>query len=423
MEIFELEKFNNWWNTGQVKEELLKSFKRDIYDDIKKYISLRQIILLYGLRRMGKTTLMFQIINELLKNSDSKNIFYFSFDERIFDLKEVLDNYQKLILGKTFDSTKETIYLFFDEIQKVEDWESKIKIYYDLYPKVKFFLSGSASVSLRKKSKESLAGRIFSFLIPPLSFEEFLKMKGKDMDKIKSNMNLWSRDLLPLFYQYMKFGSFPELATIENEDIAKKYLIENVVDRIIYKDLPEEFEIKDLELLKNLVYLLGKNPGMTINYHEIAKNLGKDQRTISNYFEYMEFGLLIKFIFNYRGSPLASYRKSKKVYFTTPNLTFAFNDNLEKVFPFMLENIVLLKTNAKFFYKNGFEVDFVVEKENELIGIEVKSENFKIKQLKNFVKKFGRKAKKCFIVDIEKETKIENFEVIPAWKFLLQSFK
>ncbi len=423
MEIFELEKFNSWWKTGQVKEELLKSFKRDIYEDLKKYISLRQIVLLYGLRRIGKTTLMFQIINDLLGKVNSKNIFYFSFDDMTFDLKEVLEDYQKFVLGKTFDSAEDKIYIFLDEIQKVKDWESKIKIYYDLYPKIKFFLSGSASVSLRKKSKESLAGRIFSFLVPPLSFEEFLKMKGKDVDKIKSNLNIWSGELLPLFYQYLKFGSFPELVSFESEDVAKKYLIENVVDRVIYKDLPEEFEIKDLALLKNLIYILGKTPGMIVNYHELAKNLGRDQRTIANYFEYLEFGLLTRVLFNYRGSPLASYRKTKKVYFTTPNLIFAFNDNLEKVFPFMLENTVLLKTNASFFYKNSFEVDFVVESANQLIGIEVKSESFKTKQLKKFGKKFGKKIKKCFIVDIQKEGKIENFEVIPAWKFLLQEFK
>ncbi|KAF5427265.1 MAG: putative ATPase, AAA+ superfamily [Candidatus Methanomarinus sp.] len=70
--------------------------------------------------------------------------------------------------------------------------------------------------------------------------------------------------------------------------------------------------IKDVELLKTLVYIICKKPGMIVNYKGIARDLGKDQRTIANYFEYLEFGLLIKYVFNYRGSPIASMRKMKK---------------------------------------------------------------------------------------------------------------
>jgi len=416
----DLERFNPWWKTGKVREEWLKEYRRSAYFEIAKYIGKRQIILIWGLRRVGKTTLMLQIISELLKKTGSKNILYFSFDEISFDLKEVLEGYQKFILGRTFEEMKETVYVFLDEIQKVKDWENKLKIYYDLYPDVKFFTSGSASVGLRKKSRESLAGRVLDFLLRPLSFEEFLEMNGKEVKRIKEKPELWKRDLLPLFYRYIKYGTFPELAREDDEEFARKYILNNIIERIIYKDLPEEFGLKDVELLKSLVYLLGKNPGMLVNYREISKNLGKDQRTVANYFEYLEFGLLIRFVFNYRGSPIASLRKLKKAYFNTPNIAFVFNLDMDRIFPKLLENVVASETDAKFFYRDGFEIDFVIPEKDKLVAIEVKRTEKDAKQVRKFIEKFESRVKKTMIVDMEKEGKVDDIEIIPAWKFILE---
>lgn len=418
--IEELERFNPWWRTGSVKAEWLKEYKRKPYHEIKKYVEKKQILLIWGLRRLGKTTLMYQAISDLLKETGRKNVFYFSFDEIAFDLKDVLEGYQKFILGKTFEGAKERIYIFLDEIQKVADWENKLKLYYDLYPNVKFFISGSASVALRKISKESLAGRILDFLVKPLSFGEFLEMNGHDLKKIKESPDLWNREALPLFYRYIKYGMFPELVAEEDEEFARKYLLNNVIDRIIYKDLPEEFEIKDVELLKMLVYILGKNPGMIVNYKSIAKDLGRDQRTIANYFEYLEFGLLVKFVFNYRGSPIASARKMKKAYFSTPNIVFAFNQDIERILPAMLENLVASETDAKYFYRNGFEIDFILPNNGKLDAIEVKKTEKDVKQIKKLKEKFGGKVGKAIIVDMEKEGETDDVAIIPAWKFLLE---
>lgn len=421
--IEDFERFNPWWRTGAVRTEWLKEYKRGPYFEVEKYVEKRQILLIWGLRRTGKTTVMYQVISNLLKKSDKKMVFYFSFDEIAFDLKDVLEGYQKHILNKTFEETKERAYIFLDEIQKVPDWENKLKTYYDLYPNVKFFISGSASVALRKRSKESLAGRILDFIIKPLSFGEFLEMNGKDLAKIKENPDLWKRDVLPLFYRYLRHGMFPELVTEEEDEFARKYILNNVIDRIIYKDLPEEFEIKDVELLKTLVYILGKAPGMIVNYKAIASNLGRDQRTVANYFEYLEFGLLINFVFNYRGSPIASVRKLKKAYFSTPNITFAFNQDLERMLPQMLENLIACETGAKFFYRNGFEVDFILPENGKLNAIEVKKTEKDIKQIRKFKEKFTTKVRDAVIVDMEKEGKVDNVPIIPAWKFLLRPKK
>jgi len=417
--IEDLEKFNPWWKSGKVREEWVKEYRRKLYFEIEKYADKKQIILVWGLRRTGKTTLLFQTIESLLNKADPKNVLYFSFDEIAFELKEVLETYQKIVLNKTFEEVKGRIYIFLDEVHKVKDWENKIKTYYDIYPNIKFFVSGSASAGLRKRSKESLAGRILDFLLKPLSFEEFLEMNGKDVKKIKENPKLWGREIVPLFYRYIKYGMFPELINEENEEFAKKYLLNNVIERIIYKDLPSEFALKDVELLKNLVYLVGKNPGMVVNYKEISKNLGKDQRTVADYFEYLEFGMLIKFAFNYRGSPLASARKLKKAYLTTPNLALFFSPTLERILPLILENLIVNETDAQFFYKNSFEVDIVLAENSKLIPIEIKKEARDAKQIKKFIEKFKGRVKKPMIVDMEKEGKSDSIQIIPAWKFLL----
>ena len=417
--IEELERFNPWWTKGGVPPKWTQKYRRKLYFAIEPCIKRRQILLIYGLRRVGKTTLMMQVIEGLIKNVSPRHILYFSFDETAYTIRDVLESYQKVVLHSSFEDTRGSLYLFFDEIQKQDGWENTIKTYYDLYPDVRFFLSGSASAGLRKRSTESLAGHILDFTLPPLSFEEFLELNGKNTGSIKEEPDLHTREIIPLFYRYLKYGQFPELARETDEAFAQRYLQSTIIERVIYRDLPLEFGIKDIELLRMIITLIGKNPGMIVKYSEIAKNLGRDQRTVANYFEYLEYGLLIRFVYNYRGGALASMRKMKKVYFSSPNLVFARNQDLDRVLPFMLENLVACQTGAKYFYRNGFEVDFVLETEDGLVAIEVKNTPGVIKQLQKFKEKFSDTIHDAYLLDIEGEGERDGVQIVPIWKFLL----
>jgi uncharacterized protein len=438
MQFEELSRFNPWWTTGEVRESLLEHYHRRLYYDLWKNLTRRQSLLIWGMRRTGKTVMVYQMIGKLLRSStkiDRKSILYFSFDEAVSsDLNDVLETYQKLVLNATFEAEedkkgrKRRTYIFFDEIQKAKDWENKIKVYYDLYPSIKFILTGSASVALRRRSKESLSGRIMDFHLEPLSFEEFLELRGKDVNTIKKNSRLWDREITPLFYKYLKYGSFPEISNESDEVYAQNYIQSNVIERILYKDIPQEFGLKDIELLRSLIYIIARNPGSIINYSELSKDLARDQRTISNYIEYLEYGLLVKLIYNYRGSPLASARKLRKAYLGTPNLAFAFGDtNIAAVLPRLLENLVLIKTGAKFFYRNSFEVDFIIigKSNDKLTGIEVKKSRADSRQLKLFSEHFKRKVDHTLLVTAEREepTLRDNGEQksssVPMWEFLL----
>ena len=159
-----LEIFNHWWKSGRVKKEFSPKYKRKLFYEIIKYMDKRQILALVGLRRTGKTTLLYQLIQHLIEQGINPfNILYFSFDEEDVSVEEILDYYEKEILKK--DLSNEKVFLFFDEIQKLNNWEDKLKILYDLYPKMKIIVSGSASINLLFKGKETLAGRIFYFYL------------------------------------------------------------------------------------------------------------------------------------------------------------------------------------------------------------------------------------------------------------------
>ncbi len=419
MDLSELERFNTWWKIGKVRQSLTKEYKRIVYNQIMKHIDKRLIILLYGLRRIGKTTIMYQIISELLEHTEGKNILYFSFDEYAYSIDDVLNEYQNSVLHKTFDNTEKNVYIFLDEIQKLQRWEDKIKIYYDLYPNLKFILSESASVSLRKKSDESLAGRIITIAVEPLNFTEFLEMNGLNVIKIKENPDLYKRDIMPLLDRYMKYGTFPELSRNEDDDYARLYIRETVIDRIIYKDIEREFRVNDVELLKNLIKMISNRPGMTLNFKAISENIGRDQRTISNYFEYLEFGLLVKIIYNYRENEFISLRKLKKCYPVTPNIVFALSDKFNELMPYIMENLVLMNIRTNYFYKNNYEIDFISVKKDKIMPVAVKKTDRTEKQLKLFIKKYGNKVENPLMVTYDNESN-DNITVIPLWKFLLE---
>src|SRR3989344_249323 len=183
MEKAKLEEFNHWWTMAEVDVELALPFKRDIYIEIEKNIDKRFILALVGIRRVGKTTAMYQIIQKLIETKIKKeNILFFSFDEVSAKLSEVMETYKEI---HNKDLRKEKIYIFLDEIQKCTGWENELKKYYDLYPKLKFIISGSESLFIRKKTKETLAGRIFEFTLTPFTFREYLRFNKIEENEFK----------------------------------------------------------------------------------------------------------------------------------------------------------------------------------------------------------------------------------------------
>src|SRR3989344_4320236 len=227
LNIERLSNMNHWWKLSNVKQEFIYSLKRNLFKDILNHLEIRQIIGIVGLRMVGKTTLFYEVIDYLIKkNINPKNIIYFSFDEIDAKLEDLFKVYEENVIKKKIGEEK--IFVFLDEIQKLEDWQNKIKIYYDLYPNtIKFFISGSASIDILLKAKESLAGRIFYFHLDLPSFEEFLELKKKNIKDIKERPELWKREIKIELSNYLS-KPFPEIIDAPDE-IAKKYIKEAVI--------------------------------------------------------------------------------------------------------------------------------------------------------------------------------------------------
>jgi len=407
-----LEKSNPWW-----KEAFTIEFKpREIYDELKEHLHQKFILALVGLRRTGKTTLMLKIAEDARVKMERINIIYFSFDDwKGIRIEEVIKSYEKLMRK----DVKKGKYLFlFDEIQKIENWEEQLKGIYDMYSSLyascKFIISGSESLFIRKKSRESLAGRIFEFRIKTLSFKEFLHFKNIPYD----NLLLYRENILREFQNFMISNGFPEIIN-EEKETAAKYLKETVIERVLYRDIPQIVPIRDPSKLAQIFAIILNDPGQIINLEESAKHLGISRQTLSIYLEYLEQSFLIRKLYNYSRNARKTQQRYKKYYptFITPDI-FEKRELFGKVF----ESIIVNQLNADFFWRDPYknEIDIIIPK-TELTAIEIKSGTISgrdLRPLQRFTKKF--KPAHAFVLSYDNEKQIDNIPIIPFYKYLLQ---
>lgn len=398
---------NEWWIREKISEEKAKPYKRTIFDELKDLLlNYRQIVALTGLRRVGKTTLIYQLIDLLLKKgTDPKSIIYFSFDEVVEEPMKILKEYQKLT---RVNWKEEKIFVFFDEIHKLEDWSSKIKLLYDSLPNMKLTISGSASM-IEKETKSNLAGRYFIREVKPLSLREFAELS---MNREIKNLELWRSELEVLFEQYIR-KPFPEIVGWEDEKRISEYIKELVIEKVKV-DLPEIFKNVRTSLLSTLLEMFMKAPGMILNLSTLSRDLKVHKLTLSEHIFFLEFAKVIRTIKNFRPSIRAESRKMKKIYPTHIALSFPFYPSLDRGTVF--ENLVACAWDLKNYWRWGSkEIDFI-KRNKALIPIEVKAkENVvkkDIKTLNYFMKKY--KIKKGIVVYGGSERRVmDSIKLIP----------
>lgn len=406
--------FNPWWQ-GKFRVEFKE---REIYRKIQKFIPLPQIIALTGLRRVGKTTLMLKIIEDAINGGfEPKNIIYFSFDEfREIEIRKVIRAYEEMIEK---DFRNEKYLLLLDEVQKLNNWGDQLKVIYDTFKNIKIIISGSEYLFIKAKSKESLAGRIFEFKLNPLSFKEFLSFKGIDLKPI----GLYEMELRKLFNEFILTSGFPELVGIKEKEIIKKYIMEGIIEKVIYRDLTRLFRIKDLSVIESLINIFMEEPGQIIELSDLAKELKISRQTLSNYLCYLEESFLIRKLYNFSKSRRKVERKLKKYYPTIVSVNLLFKeDDLSKSKVF--ECLVVNQLGAEFFWRDTYknEIDVIIA-DGKVTPIEIKYGKIGTKALMVFSKKF--KVNESYIISLEKEEqqKINGkvISIIPAFKFLLKA--
>lgn len=384
----ELERQNPHWNSDFFYPY---EKKRVIFDSVKASVESGLITAIYGLRRVGKSVVMKQVINDVIRSGvDRLDIFYFSFDEEKQDFWSVVKEFEK----KTGKIEKRH-YLFFDEVQKVPDWKAKIKVLFDsTAPHI--IVTGSNSTLVRKGS-ESLAGRINEFIADELSFREFLYFKNKN-NVLESQLG---EQLEILFWEYLK-KPFPEL--VVNERIEPETYVKTITRKTIYEDLPAAFPIKEPQLLDQIFSIICKSPGLTVEFNALSSDLGRNRRTIANYFEYLKYGFLVRQLFNYSKNALTSQKKLKKFY---PSLAcFTECEDSKKI-----ETAACQAVKPKFFwnYKNQYEVDFVID--NPLTGFEVKYKDKLSSEDWTGLKKFNLRYPNATTAMVSKKEGVPYYEL------------
>ncbi len=406
---FALREANFWWKDDAFE---VKDYRnRKIFLDIEKYIPMRQIIALVGLRRTGKTTLMLKMIEKAAKASNRSNILYFSFDDfSSLDIEDILTAYKEIFAD--IDLRDGRFLFCFDEIQKLQNWQEKIKRLYDSHPNIKIIISGSESLFLRKKIKETLGGRIFEFSVTPLSFKEYLLFT--DNEKLAKNTQLYKEDIVKLYTRFLKTNGFPEIALINDDMIIHKYLKESVIDKILFKDIPQLFNIKNPDIIAEMLDIIMFSPGQIIDTTKLSKELSLSRQVVSRYFDYLEKSFLIKKIYNFSKNMRKQKRSLKKYY---PAVVFP--SIVENNFPACFENSLIWQLGIQFFYRDAYknEVDAVqIEKGKAILPIEIKTGKIDTHGVEYFMRKF--KLKKGIVLTLSREEKGGAIEIIPFYKYL-----
>jgi len=454
-----LSAFNPWWKYGVVRPEFSKTYRRFAFYEAMKILShesIRRTVILTGTRRVGKTTIQYQMIEKLLNSGVKPQcIVFISLDHpllKLSSLNEILDCYHANIYGD------EDCYYFLDEVQYATDWDQWVKTIYDTKPLSHMVATGSASPVLRKKATESGAGRWTVIQVPTLSFYEYCEMLNVERPDLSADVRPTSllrygkRDLTLLmaklsglqkhFNRYLIVGGFPELALASDDFLAQSVMREDVVDKVLKRDIPSLYNIRNSTELERIFLYLCYCSSNVVAVDAIAKELnGVSRSTVEDYISYMESANLI-----YRSYPVELNGKQvlkarSKIYIADAAIRNAvLMDDSLMTDPVQLGIVVetaVYKHLAAFYYQNttsvgyyrggkkGNEIDIVVDFPHGRIFVEVKyRENAEIKET-DAIFELADNAK-CSIIVTKREEDYgiqpskgsKNILRIPAFSFL-----
>lgn len=424
--------YNPWWQGGRGAFGLLPAFRRDVFDDIYADVrGLPQIVSVTGPRRVGKSTLLLQCIQQLIADApdpeaQGRRIVYFSMQDPGLELPGFdQDRFFNDLVAAAVESSKGgTVYLFLDEIQRFARWELYLKKFYDLKTPVRFVVSGSASAPIFKKSRESLLGRIRDYHVLPFSFREWYwateqdglkwldqEMRGhvsKSIGKDGRHFQSFGRDVvewlapdapdllfggarpsIDICERFFFEGGFPEVWNLPSLLAKQEYLYQNQVERVIFEDLLVAAEFRKPEMLRRFYLGLLKDPGRETNLSQVSKELGMVRSTIDSYFPLLEATDLVWRLHKHtstKSTPKAGNFKTYLVDLAVRNAVMKLSQ-VQMVADAALmgayaENVVANHlrrwpglVELGYWRRNNDEIDFIVDLGATRIGVEVKYRN------------------------------------------------
>lgn len=343
---------NSWWSEGIVPSDYSAMSPRlyiNIFYPLVKSMDPRRAVILMGPRRVGKTVMMHHSIDKLIREGVSpQNIIYISVETPIYN-KILLEQLFQLACA-TLDKNplQDKMYVFFDEIQYLKNWEVELKSMVDTYRNVKFIASGSAAAELKKRSDESGAGRFSDFNLPPLTFYEYIHLKGYSSlmipskhDWADSSASIYSsidlNKLNELFLDYINYGGYPEVVFSEKiRGNPGQFIRHDIIDKVLLRDLPSLYGISDVQELNSLFTMIAYHSGAQFSYEKLSKESGVQKETLKKYINYLEAAFLIKVVRRTDDTAKSYQRETQfKIYLTNPSLRCALFEPLNENNPEM----------------------------------------------------------------------------------------
>jgi len=421
-----LESQNPWWFDKRFEKGINRL---NNYNKLLDYLKLKEILFLIGVRRCGKSTLMYQLIDKLLKNHSANQILFINLDEPYFmSQRENSQLIKGIVEDYLLENKVNKLYLFIDEVQNYSFWSETLKYLYDINRNIKIIASGSSSNIIESKLSIKLSGRYFYQIISPLSFKEFLNFNNKNKLEIKEYKNS--------FEKYLLFGGFPRVVLEKNVEIKKEILI-NYFQTIYSKDIILPNNIRNSQDIYDLLYYLISNNSKFYSYNSISKVLEISVDTIKEYINYSVDSYLLFNLYKYDKSIKKQLRNDKKIYSIDTGLTNAISFKFSEDKGRLLENLVFIelkKRNKEIYYhKDNYECDFVIKKGLKIThAIQVTkslanpdTRKREIKGLLDALKTYNLSQGLILTEDEAQEFEVEGYKIIvkPIWKWLLHSAK
>ncbi len=419
------------------KEKFLKKtelVKREIQKDIAPLLNQREIIIITGVRRGGKSSLMRLISNDLIEKYDilQDNILYLNFEDERFTYFDINDFEQVYEIFLELYHPVGRKYFFLDEIQNVKGWEKWLNRLYE-FEDLKIFVTGSNATLLSSEIATALTGRNRQLIVYPFSFNEFLSLRNYSITEKDFYLREKRIEIKRLFDEYLKLGGFPEVLKISDNTLLEQYLKD-----IIYRDVIARYSIRNIKEIKELTLFLASNIGTIQSYNNLREMINvKSLNTIKNYLEMLENVFLFFKIDLFSFSVKKQIYNPSKIYSVDSALSnaiaFKFSENIGHIY----ENIVFIelqRKNKEVFYwksKRGREVDFVIKS-----GLKIDEA---IQVCFSFTDKKTRDRELESLLSAKNELNVDNLvmitedekgeevidgatvRIIPLWKWLLQS--
>ena len=426
MEIGKLSEWNPWWENNE-EIEGLKGVARPQYQQFTGSIEIREITILTGVRRSGKSTLMYQMVWNLLKKGISpKQILFVNLEDKKLAGDSLEDIYLSYRQNLNIDKKA---YIFLDEVHRKEGWESWIRKKYDLKSNNKFVISGSCSYLLEKEYSTLLTGRNLTFEVFPLSFEEFLLFKNIAIDKDNISKGILTEKtklaILKYFDEYLNLGGFPEI--LFKPENYKMRLLEQYFDDILYKDIVDRYSLSSQKAKELALFFMTNFTGL-FSLRNIRNSLKLSYDTVKDYLSYYKEAFLFFTLDHFSYSFKEQKTLPSKVYCIDTGLRNAVSFKFSKDEGKLAENLVFIELKRRekdaYYWKGHGEVDFVIKaNDNYLAALNVSYTDEvperELKALLEFKKRFKSKAKELILLTKDTERKEQGVSFTPLWKWLL----